>query len=77
MEDNINSQMTTQQYLIDIWNIIRDIGTQSMWMGLIPPNMCKIQEEYYRSMGIRKTEKMGNGVDTVCVNCHTTTMAPA
>ena len=47
------------RYLIDISNIIRDIGVQSMWMGLIPAIMCKVQNDYYRSMGIRQTGKNG------------------
>ena len=38
-----------------IWNTMKDIGTQSMWKGLLPLGMCQLQHEHYQMIGHRKT----------------------
>ena len=43
------------QYLVDMWNVLQDIGTQSMWMGLIPVIMTQKQNDYFCSMGLKKS----------------------
>ena len=38
-----------------LWNTMKDIGTQSMWKGLLPLGMSKLQHEHYQMIGTRKT----------------------
>ena len=33
---------------------MKDIGTQSMWKGLLPLGMCQLQHDHYKMIGNRK-----------------------
>ena len=56
------------RYLVDMWNTMQDIGPHSMWMGLLPQCMIKAQDDYYKSMGLRKTgQKWGTEVIGRCL----------
>ena len=38
------------------WNTMKDIGTQYMWMGVLPTTtLCQLQSTYYQTIGLRKS----------------------
>ena len=46
-------------YLI-IYNVLKEMGVQLMWQGLLPLQMVNLQQEFYRTIGSRMTgEKWG------------------
>ena len=40
-----------------LYETMREIGTQSMWMGLLPANMIDMQQQYYAIQGSRRSGK--------------------
>ena len=52
-QPNLPSIQSTK--LRKMWNTLVDIGTQSMWKGLLPKDMCSIQHDHYKLIGSRRT----------------------
>ena len=40
-----------------LWTVLVEIGTSGMWQGLLPYGMVEYQQEYYHSIGSKKTGK--------------------
>ena len=62
--DNLTLDEECPQSLTNIYNILRDIGLNQMWMGMIPVGMIEHQTEHYQLIGSKKSGKKW-GLDLV------------
>ena len=41
----------------NIYQVLRDIGVNQMWQGLLPNHLLEVQDKYYKFIGSRKSAR--------------------